>query len=538
MASYDYQSRRMHPLVEVADVTIDGTPGQTARWSDVALSMSDATYYDPRLLSLSPLRYELGRLLESQFVAPDLTVVLDNTDDAMRELLDENRGFAGLVVTVLIGNGVTKSNYETVFTGRVRHPDGWSWSDTTVQLSLDNAIEADTQTLPKDKIWPSSYPNAHSSALYRPIPEVLGDWSSTAGGGEQVPCYCVDTTAGTGGQWLIGEHCDSIERVLLNGVSVSFTTDSLEPAKVTINVATTPGTDVVTANVIGRTSSLSGRDTAVEWAYDLLTQSWAMAVPLAQVDTAEFTAVAASFFSSQDAGRRWIGAETASSTLLGELCIDGFFDLVIAQDGQYKPVFRYGSLTGDTFREVDLATTQSGERLFSVSGDPERAYVNQLPYDYRLEASETDSYAAGDLKEDSAEKTAVGRTVRRRLRLRWLYKADGADGRAEREMLAFATDVEMVQMTLTPRGLALEPGDPFLLAYSKYEMSGALGTPMMARSVEPNYQSMQVAVTAWSMAAINPKRYQADGSAAWASATAYAQAYYGFYQHDASQVYF
>ncbi len=284
-----------------------------------------------------------------------------------------------------------------------------------------------------------------------------------------------------------------------------------------------------------------------EWAHDLLTQSWGMGVTAGRVDSATFDAVADAHFLSTDAARRWIGTEVLSATLLGELSVEGFYDLVVSTAGKYLPVYRAPDPT-DTyvFRKVDLQTDTKGATSFAVQGDPECIYANQLPYDFRFKAGRWDGavmatddlYAAADQVESTSEQTAIGQTVRRRMRYRWLYTATGADDRTRRERLASTGDIEMVDLTLGPRGLALQPADVFSLIYSKYELvQGLIGTFFSVRSIEPDYLAMTAKISAWNIYGLRARQYQAPGADPWGSATAAAKEVYGYYS-EAGQLYF
>ena len=173
--------------------------GTTLRYSDVDLALSDGTLYEGRIAAFSPLRQDLGRLLEAQFVLPELSISLRNTDDAISTLLDINNNFVGLACVLKMGQGTTATDYEVKFTGEVRYPDGVTQDDERVSLTFTDALESDNAIMPASKIFPAAYPRAELRSRFLPIPEVLGDWRSTAGGGEMVPGFCVDTAISEAG---------------------------------------------------------------------------------------------------------------------------------------------------------------------------------------------------------------------------------------------------------------------------------------------------------------------------------------------------
>ena len=185
-----------HPLLEIGGVVlVAGGSTSTLRYADVDLALSDGTLYEGRIASFSPLRQDLGRLLEPQFILPEMSVELRNEDDAISDLLALNANFVGLTCTLKMGQGTTSTDYESRFVGEVRYPDGVTESEETVTFVFTDALEADNAIMPANKIFPADYPRAETRSKFLPIPEVLGDFRSTAGGGETVPGYCVDSAA-------------------------------------------------------------------------------------------------------------------------------------------------------------------------------------------------------------------------------------------------------------------------------------------------------------------------------------------------------
>ena len=543
------QGQSWQALVKIEDVTIDGVSSQTLRVAERDTALSDGTLWLKRILYVSPLDQQLGRIFESKFVLPDLTLVLSNEDDWIRSVLDENDGFAGKTLTGYFGYGADATYYTVKFTGQIPVSGAVDWDDEKVTLHVHNTLDIDSQVLPKYKLFSSTYPNVEEKSKNQPIPEVLGYWRTTDGGGETLPCYCVDTTVGMGGQFTPGQFLTLIEDVYLNGASVSYTVNQLSgPCLFTLNVSYDPTSDEITCNGVGRVTT-GGHNTCVEWCEDLLSESWGLGLGSSRLNTTAFAEVQ-KMTASSDLARRWIGREVSSTTLLGELGNEGFFDLYINEDGEYEPVFRYATAPSSTpiLREADLKPRweTGGGRAFRVRRDPEHAYANQFPYQYRLKAGRweswgldaTDSWAVEDLIEDTTEQTAKGQIVRRRLKYYWLYLAAGAEDRTNREKLAFAGVIEMPEIVTGLAGLNLGVTDRVQLLYSKYEILSTLGTPCMVRTFRPDYRDLSAELLLWNLDNLSPKRYQADGSPAWSGATAYDQEVMGFYEANSEQVYF
>ena len=362
--------------------------------------------------------------------------------------------------------------------------------------------------------------------------------------------YEVQQLTRMGGQFTFGQHLESIEAVYVNGIACDYTVDQLTgPSLVSITEPYDGTADSVSAHVYGRISSDTGHtNVPTAWMYDLLTQSWAMGLSAStRVDAASFTAAHAEYGAS-DVCRRWIGADVQVATLLAELCHDGFVELVLGDDGKYRPKFRTSTSLSSVplYREVDIIQS-GGSRAIRALADPERTYANQIAYDYRtvppLWSGETlqqqREFGAGGVEDDTAEQTTTARTTRRRIYCRWLYAA--AQARAQLDLQAFALRLEIVDLLLGPRGLMLEKGDFFQLIYgNRFGASNVVGTLYQVRSVAPDYGNVTAAVTGWNIDSLSPRRYHGDGDVAWALATLRAKAslgYYGAFTGDDDQLY-
>ena len=183
------------------------------------VAMDNGNYYDPVVVSVGRLRQTVGRLLDPKIISPAMQISVSNTDDAARNKIEADE-FANRTVLVKVGQGNTYSDYETKFSGTVRFPGGITWDQELMKISLDHRVPADERVLPPDKITTAVYANSESKALNKPIPLIYGDWRSTAGGGETVPAYCVDTTAGTGGKFKVAAHAvKDIEKGSVSAIS-------------------------------------------------------------------------------------------------------------------------------------------------------------------------------------------------------------------------------------------------------------------------------------------------------------------------------
>lgn len=535
-----YSARYNHRL----KVTVGGN---TYRWGDRTLSMDDDTLWERRIVSAPPLTLSAGAVLSVRPVLPDFSVTLSNTDDVVRDLLDNNNGLADATFVYSIGQGTTEADYSVRFTGRLKFPGGARYDDRIAELAFVNAINADARPLPTSKVFPSTYANAEDKSKYKVIPIVIGDWRTTAGGGEKLPAYCIDTTEGLGGRFKWSEGpVVGLEDVYVDDVSASYTADDAN-GEFVLDQAYDPATETVTVNGRGVTQDGTASGTLAETLPDIadyiLQQQ--LGVSSGNIDSTSLTTWTQQL-SATDVGRRWIGSEKSSNVLLAELANEGFCDWILDDDGKYAFPFRIASNPSSTtiFRKPDILPRANGGLRVRVSRDPDEAYCNEVVADSRnvptidVAGAVTTDYELSDEVSDATAISNVGQRHRRRLKLNYLYQDGAATDRANRELLAFKNEPEFLDpVTLGPRALTLKPTDQFQLVYSKYEVLATLGTPFMVRRITPDFDSMEAVILAWNLDDLSPKRYQADGSSDENSATAYDLAVMGFYDRSDS-VYF
>lgn len=498
-------------------IAITFTIGATnIRYADDELVLSDGRAFQNRIIGLSPLKRSVGSLLNPQLVRSQMTVTLDNRDDTVRTTIDTYE-FANASVVVELGVGEDATQYEEIFTGVVHFPGGIQWDERRVRITLDDSSAPVSRVLPINKIFPGTYANAATVALYRTIPIVYGDWRTSAGGGEKVPCYCIDTTAGTGGKFKISDrNLKSINNVYKNGsdITANCTMDE-NNGEFTISSTTTidQDVDVVTANVQGATDDGTTSGTLIESIPDVVEDilTTYMGVASGNIDSTAFAAWEANL-TSNDVCRRVIKDEVSTDTLISELLTEGFADMFI-DEGDYTPLYRVvvAASSVPSYRETDLFPLPSGGREFSVLRDGERVYCNQVVAPYRYDPV-ADEYAARYDDEDAAAIATVGSRRRRRLELKWLYVQAGAEGRVARELLTYATEIESVQVGVKGNAITLDPTDQFRLTYSKFGESG-VGSPFQIRTLEKEFKpAIKTRLSAFHLATVY--------SGSWAPSTA------------------
>ncbi len=495
---------------------------ETWRIADEEVVLSDGTHYEGAVEGITALREDSGRLIDPRVVSPSVRIRIRNTGDAARQKID-SLTFPNREVTIKAASSESASDTLTRFVGTVRFPSGISWDDEFVTIAVTSRIDVDERVLPPNKIFPGTYPNAEAKSLFLPIPIVWGDFRTTAGGGEKVPCYCIDTTAGTGGKFKIADHAlKDIEVVYLNGADITANC-TLDEANGEFTISSTstydPDTDTVTANVLGATDDGTTGGTALETLPDHLDDmltTW-LGAAAAKIDTAAFTAWGGTV-SADDSGRRWLGTEVLSTSLITEILVAGFADLII-EDGKYKPVYRIVDPSAGipTYYEWDIVDRTARSKHFSVTQDPERVYANQIVATYRFDPAAGDYAQRYDVESASAI-AAVGTRIRRRIPLAWHYKTNGAESRANRELHVFSQELEVADVAVKAVAIDQKPTDQFYLSYSKYDL-GTIGTPFRIKVSEADFSSPNVLLTIWNMTNLSPGRWTVATATTWLLST-------------------
>ena len=519
------------------EFSLDGSV--TKRYAEDELILSDATLWEGWLKGFTTLTRSLGSILDPRIHAPHMTLTFDNQNKQMQNVLD-TYNFANRVVTIRAGYGTTVANYSTIFVGIVHFPGGESWTEKTATIEIDALLSGDDQVLPKNKINLTDYPNAEAKSLFTPIPLLYGDWYAAAGGGEKVPAYQIDSTEGTGGRFKTADHAiKSIETVYLNDVSKSFTaaTADLDKGEFVLDVTYATATDTCTVNCRGATDTALSGGTMLQTLPDICEDilSVHLAVVAGDRDSAAFTTWEGNL-TVNDYGRRWIGPEIRASQLITESLIEGFADMTIIA-GKYKPVYREVGIAAGipSYYDYDIELSSSGERLFGVTKDPERVFCNQVAAPYRYDPIAADFAQRYD-KEDTGSINTYNTRRRRRLEMHYLYITVGAESRAQRELYAFSTEIEMVELTLRSVAVDKQPTDQFKLVYDKYDLGSGIGTAMQIRKATANFKQFGapvLQVLAWNMNALAPGRWTSDTHPTWLLSSA-AERTSGGYWTDAN----
>jgi hypothetical protein len=506
-------------LVEIA------LTGKTLYYARDPVTFDDGTVYDGRLLSMSSMTLSAGQLLDPRVTMPSLTLNLDNSDSGISDLM-ESYEWSNKSVTVKIGQGTAAADYTTVFVGTILFPGGIQFDDTVARIDLDDERMKDEKVLPTRKFFVSTYANVELKSRNLPIPLIYGDWRTSAGGGEKVPCYCINTTNRT---FKIASHAiKQIEAVYKNGVAATLTSTDLANAEFVMDDAYDETTDTVTANIQGATHNGTSGGNLLESLPDIVEDilTTHLGVAAGNIDSTAFATWETNLGTVK--ARRHIAAEASSNTLITDALVEGFADLIIL-DGKYVPRYRIAGLTGlDSYRDFDMTARRDGVKQFQVAKDPERITLNQIVASYRYDPANLKFAGRFDLDDDAAI-ALVGTTRRRRMQYNWLYVDADAETRAERELYTFAAELEMITVGIGPRSLTKVPTDQFRLTYSKFTDASGFGVPMMIRDIAIDFNQMRSTIRAWNVLTLSPGRWTVSTAPTWLSSNLTQREEHGFW---------
>lgn len=526
-------------LTQYVGVTIV-LDGLTLYLSDQDFVLDDGTVYEGLINSISPLSRSAGALQDPRVILPSMTISVDNKENSQTGVRFQDHltdyEWANVPITLRVGSSLAAADWTSIFVGQAKFPGGISSDDLVVIIRVNDARAKDARNLPAAIFTTTTYANMETKSVGYPIPIVYGDWNTTAGSGETVPCYQIDSTVGTGGRFKVSSReLKSIEAVYKNGASVAFTGD-LNAGNFTLNVAYTPATDTITCNCRGCTDDMTSGGTLLQSGpdvlYDLLENE--LDVPTANLNATAFDTWEGNL-SANDYVRRWIGGEIVhSDTLIAELLNENFADMRI-EAGQYYPTYRVVAATGslDTLLEPDLLVrTASTVKHFSVHDSPEDIYCNEVLADYRYDPVD-EVYNQRYLIEDAGAISRVGQRVRRTMTFNWLYIQGGAEDRAAREVYVFSSNVRLVELGVDASAVTYGPATQFRLVYDRFVEVDDLGNPFSVRDIEVDAQARRIMMLAWDMLSLFTGTWTEDAAVTWLTATAEQRTTKGFWS-DAS----
>ena len=516
--------------------------GETVRWGREERTLDDGTPVEAKLVSMTRLRRSTGSLLDPRVEYPSVSLQIDNKpeqDGTRVQDLVELYEFANAAATIHVGQGVAAASFEELFTGFVKFPGGVSFNDEFLTIFLSDARAKDALYLPTVRYTTGTFPNMETGKInyYRPIP--IGDWRSTAEGGLSVPCVQIDSTVGAGGQFEIaGIPLKQLEDVKKNGVSAAYSAVDVDNKRFTLDVGYAPGTDVITAHILGATDDNTVSGTAAEMAPDIFEYVYEhhLSVASANINDTALSDWLANLDASRDKMRRWIGgaAQIHSDDLIAQLMTEGFADLGI-EAGKYYPRYRIVSTGASLPQVMEEDIKQAGDnqgRIFEVETEPEDIYANKVVADYQYDPVSA-LFKAESTQSDAAAIAAKGQTVQRNMEFHWLYQLTGAGDRTAREIYVFSGNPELVRMEVGPMGTVLEPSEQLRIVYNKFTADGTgLGVPFQVRDHEADFLQMIAVILAWNILRLGTGTWTEDAAVTWNTATVAQRREKGFWTDD------
>ena len=516
-----------HVLVEIA------LDSGTLYIADDDLVFDNGTVYDGALLSIPSLSLSIGQILDPRIVSPSLSISLRDADDTYRNSHDAEE-WGNRAVVIKVGQGLTIADYtEQPFVGVVRFPTGVAWDANVFTFGVDDLRSKDSKVLPTSRFNPATYANMETKSQYKAIPLIFGDWRVAAGGGEKVPAFQIDSTAGTGGKFKLSSvTIKEIEKVWIrtsggawSDITANCSLD-LTNAEFTITSGTyDPDTNDVACNIQGHTANGASGGTLLQTfgtVYNDILQTH-LGVSSGNIDSAAVTAWDAEL-EADDYVRRHIGSETNSDDLIRDLLVGGFADQTI-EAGKYKPVYRIvdTSASAPALDTANIRERSDATADFTVAKDPEGVFVNEVVGDYRYDPVSA-GYLATFENSNAASISTLGTTKRRRLSFSWGYIAAGVERRTSRELYMFGKQPEVATLLVDPEGLVLGPTERFDLTHDKYD-----DVPWQVRDVVYDLTGKTARLTCFNMLRLTPGRWTGSTAPAWASATRAQQLEQGFW---------
>ncbi|MBI3089257.1 MAG: hypothetical protein HYY96_01200 [Candidatus Tectomicrobia bacterium] len=426
-------------LVVLVDIEL---ASGTLRYATEDTPLVGGNFYEGRVAGVQGITEELSTLLRPIQRQGTVTVILDNiqadaTSGFFDSSIDGSSNFwPNTSVTIRAGEGLTFSEYSTVFQGRIRLKDGIKRTLDTLELVIEDRRARELSVpMPPTLFNTTTYPNLEDGGASRRIPLLYGDWSSVWVG----PLTCTDTTVN---EFKIADHAIfSIAQVGKdpgNGTgiaNVSHTNENLTAATFRIT-AYDPETDRVYVKCEGK----AGGGTLLMNPSDVLDDLLANVVGLGAgaLDSLAFTQLDTDL---ADLAARWyITEERAAEYYISRLANEVGMDLRIA-DNLYTPTWFVPGFPGTAALYEEGVNIAAGS--FELRVDPNQEYVNEIQYAYAYDPR-TKNFSKSGVVTDSAAVTEAGATVARSVQFTIIADDTDAQTLAQRLLLLFAGPPEVV----------------------------------------------------------------------------------------------
>lgn len=189
-----------YPTIDLqwfADITL--SPGVVFRVSDRAFPIisesGEANFYDARCDKAPGISVTVGEWLSPKYQISDLSMSLNNRDGLYNDYLplgDLYQQWTNATVEIYIGFGEKRSNYMSIFQGRVAVNQGLTTTRDTIDLKVNNKVEGDQIPLPPRSFSSDTFPDISPDTGGKPVPLVYGDWSENVPEYGSIPAYCTN----------------------------------------------------------------------------------------------------------------------------------------------------------------------------------------------------------------------------------------------------------------------------------------------------------------------------------------------------------
>jgi hypothetical protein len=538
------ESAEFHYLVEMY---LDAT---TIRLADQDLSILSGSqtgfFYEGRLSEVATVKRSLGSLLETKESYDNFTINIDNRDDFLSQIVNIETTpatFANKSACVFIGQGLTKTNYATLFPGRVLFPGGFRYDEDDIEIVLVDRRISDRRILPdSDKTFNvNDFPDVETKSKNKVIPIVYGSWQSTAGAENvRLPAFGIDVD-GTTKEFKIANHrIHKLEKVFKNAqeLTIGLEVDniSLDDATFQIVLGGYDSTnDIVSVNCLGMPSGINENGTMISdpgtTLKHMLTAQIGLTATnlnLSAFDTFHDTTIT----EGPNNVRRYINTRISTETLISELLLEVGADLRLDAQGRYEPKFRNLDIEDDRIKvndsDIILENPRTEKADFRVEFDPDRIFANKITGNYLFNPENSLFIRTYTASADSQDSDAIDTTVERQINFNWVFQAGEIETRVDRELDLYGDDEPLsINVQLSPRFLRKQLADQVDITFDTFQEK-----TFQIRGLSINLNTMTNKIRGFEAIPINFGLWTNDAAPDWDVATEAQKKVSGFWTTD------
>lgn len=152
-------------------------------------------FYEARIAKAPSMQTTLGEWLNPNFEIGDLKFTVNNRDGFFNPYLPQGEKYTQWIsakVTVLVGIGIKRSNYFTLFEGWVTAKQGITTTEDTITIKCYDKFDKDEIPLPPAQFNTINFPDIQDGVSGKGVPLIYGDWTTEVGDFGEVPAYCLN----------------------------------------------------------------------------------------------------------------------------------------------------------------------------------------------------------------------------------------------------------------------------------------------------------------------------------------------------------